>query len=163
MYLVDRTGMYRANCTDSAIRAKLVPWHGLEGENQAVQEHVDRCSGYTLPIRKGSDGGLVFVLERLCPLPLSPARHSQVRGRGGTPLGLCCWIPMTKYVDVRSFRPPERPFRRFCPNSSVARGLLQRPRITSSGRLLRCMEVGHIRFIRSSTPYAHRPRLFSHS
>ena len=33
--------MYRAHGMDSAIRARLVPWRGLEGKNRAVQEHVD--------------------------------------------------------------------------------------------------------------------------
>ena len=73
VYLVDRTGMHPAHGTDSAIRARLVPWHGLEGESWAVQEHPDRYSGCALSVRKGSDGGLVFVLKRQYSLPISPA------------------------------------------------------------------------------------------
>ena len=58
-------GVDLAHGADSAIRAGLVPWNGVEIESQAVRRHVERDGGYTLSIRKGSDGELVSVLKRL--------------------------------------------------------------------------------------------------
>ena len=58
-------GVDLAHGADSAIRAGLVPWNGVESESQAVRRHVERDGGYTLSIRKGSDGEVVSVLKGL--------------------------------------------------------------------------------------------------
>ena len=57
----------------SAIRPRLVPWSGMEGESQAVREAIGRDDGDPSSIRKGSDGKLMVWPKGLCfPYLLSP-------------------------------------------------------------------------------------------
>ena len=57
--------MYSFLSSNSAIRARLVSWSGVESQSQAVREPDDRNGRYTSSIRQGSDGELWVMLKRL--------------------------------------------------------------------------------------------------
>jgi len=55
----NRNGLYSAICP------RVVPQSRVESEGQAVRRHPERHDGRASPIREGSNGGLMFVLEIL--------------------------------------------------------------------------------------------------
>jgi hypothetical protein len=143
---LSRTGMYDTHGTDSAIRACLVPWSGMENESKAVRGQVDRYGGCTSPIRKGSDGELVIVLKRL--FSFSFLRSLSL------PTGAD-----TGVTDVRYCRPLEWPFRRSRLNCLAAGRSPPRLSIISSGQLLRYIQVRPTPLHLMITSCAHGARL----
>ena len=131
--------------TTSAIRPRLVPWSGLEGESQALREAIRRHDGDPSSIRKGSDGRLMVLPKGLYSLYLLPPPVPAGVGWSRTERPRWAGTVLTmKYFYTRRCRLLERPFRRSHPNCLTARRSLQKSNIISNGPPLRYIQVGPV-------------------